>query len=338
MDKKLLVSAVSAMNKSYSPYSGFRVGAALLCSNGKIYTGCNIENASYSLTVCAERTALLEAVKCGERDFVSICIIGGRNGQINDFCYPCGACLQTLSEFCTGDFKIILHNGIDFKTVTLDELKTLDNPVIFGNINLSSKGLKKLPDMSNVTLYGDFLCQNNALNSLKGIPNQINGKLNCARNKIKSLRHMPKCIGDGFDCSHNKIKDLRYLSDGVAGDINCSYNELVDLSYGASECTGVFNCSNNKIINLGGHLDVVYSTFDCSYNLLVNLDDMPSMIYGDMICKGNKLPENFKVPGNVQGDIISDNKKPKDKQKIVAPNTFTKFLEKITSQLLRPSR
>ena len=69
MDKKLLVAAVSAMNRSYSPYSHFKVGAALLTKNGKIYTGCNIENASYSMTVCAERTALFEAVKSGERDF-----------------------------------------------------------------------------------------------------------------------------------------------------------------------------------------------------------------------------------------------------------------------------
>ena len=122
MDKKLLVAAVSAMNRSYSPYSHFKVGAALLTKNGKIYTGCNIENASYSMTVCAERTALFEAIKSGERDFDSICIIGGKNGQINDYCYPCGACRQVLSEFCSDDFKIILFNGNGFKHITLGEL------------------------------------------------------------------------------------------------------------------------------------------------------------------------------------------------------------------------
>ena len=122
MEKKLLVSAVSAMNKSYSPYSRFKVGAALLCSNGKIYSGCNIENASYSLTICAERTALFEAVKCGERDFLALCVIGGKNGQITDYCFPCGACLQVLSEFCPKDMKVILHNGTEFKMISFGEL------------------------------------------------------------------------------------------------------------------------------------------------------------------------------------------------------------------------
>ncbi len=118
----MLINAVSAMNKAYMPYSGFCVGAALLCKNGKIYTGCNIENAAYSETVCAERTAFFEAVKNGEREFEAICIIGGKKGEINDFCYPCGACRQVMSEFCNDDFKILLFNGHEFKTYTLKDL------------------------------------------------------------------------------------------------------------------------------------------------------------------------------------------------------------------------
>ncbi len=118
----MLVAAVGTMNRSYSPYSCFKVGAALLCKNGKIYTGCNIENASYSSTVCAERTAMLEAVKNGEREFAGLCIIGGKNGKISDYCYPCGTCRQVLSEFCSDDMEILLFNGEEFKTITLGEL------------------------------------------------------------------------------------------------------------------------------------------------------------------------------------------------------------------------
>ena len=121
-NKKMLVAAVSAMNKSNSPYSKFKVGAALLCKNGKIYTGCNIENASYSETICAERVALFEAVKNGEREFESICIVGSKNGKILNFCYPCGACRQVLSEFCYGSLKVLLFNGNEFKTIALDDL------------------------------------------------------------------------------------------------------------------------------------------------------------------------------------------------------------------------
>lgn len=121
-EKRLLVAAVTALNKSYSPYSRFRVGAALITKNGKIYLGCNIENASYSETICAERTALFEAVKSGETEFEGICIVGGKNGVINDYCYPCGSCRQVMSEFCGNDFKVLLYNGREFKTLTLGDL------------------------------------------------------------------------------------------------------------------------------------------------------------------------------------------------------------------------
>lgn len=121
-NKTLLVHAVSAMNSSYSPYSNFRVGAALLCKSGKIYKGCNIENAAYSATICAERTAIIEAVKNGERDFDAICIVGGKNGELTDYCYPCGECRQVLSEFCNKEMRVILFNGFTFKEITLEDL------------------------------------------------------------------------------------------------------------------------------------------------------------------------------------------------------------------------
>lgn len=103
--------AVEAAKKSYSPYSHFHVGAALLTADGQIFTGCNIENASYSLTNCAERTAVFKAVSEGYTEFRAIAIAGSADDDFSKPCTPCGACLQVLSEFCHDDFVILLSNG-----------------------------------------------------------------------------------------------------------------------------------------------------------------------------------------------------------------------------------
>lgn len=119
----LIQKATEARNQSYAPYSHFSVGAALLCADGSLYTGANIENASFSPTVCAERLAFFRAVHDGHRDFTAIAIVGGKSGQeIDAFCAPCGVCRQVISEFCAGDFLIILSNGKESRTYTLDDL------------------------------------------------------------------------------------------------------------------------------------------------------------------------------------------------------------------------
>ena len=120
--KSLMVQAQKAREKSYSPYSHFRVGAALLTKGGKVFTGCNIENAGYSATNCAERTAIFKAVSEGERDFEAIAIIGGKEGETAEFTAPCGICRQVIAEFCGKDFKIVLGNEENFKVFTLSEL------------------------------------------------------------------------------------------------------------------------------------------------------------------------------------------------------------------------
>ena len=124
MDKKdLFYTAKDAMNHSYAPYSNYNVGAALLCKNGNVYKGCNVENASYSLTNCAERTALFTAIANGENEFEAICIVGGKNGVITDYAMPCGACRQVLSEFCVEDFKVYVGiNENNIKKFKLSEL------------------------------------------------------------------------------------------------------------------------------------------------------------------------------------------------------------------------
>ena len=108
----LFSQASDARANSYSPYSGYSVGAALLCSDGTVYTGCNIENAAYTPTVCAERTAFFKAVSSGERDFCAIAVAGGKDGV--EFCTPCGVCRQVMAEFCDPEsFRILLGAGTD---------------------------------------------------------------------------------------------------------------------------------------------------------------------------------------------------------------------------------
>lgn len=122
-ETELISLAKKAAEKAYSPYSQFTVGAALLCKSGKIYTGCNIENASYSPTNCAERTAFFKAVSEGEREFEAIAVVGGKNCDFKDYCTPCGVCRQVMSEFCDSNFRVILgRNGEDFRVITLRNL------------------------------------------------------------------------------------------------------------------------------------------------------------------------------------------------------------------------
>lgn len=111
-DRKLLLMACEARKHAYAPYSQFTVGAALWTAGGKIYTGCNVENASYGASICAERTAILKAVSEGERDFLKIAIAGGKAGQDGMYCFPCGVCRQVMAEFCHPDtFEIIVDKG-----------------------------------------------------------------------------------------------------------------------------------------------------------------------------------------------------------------------------------
>lgn len=131
MDCKILINnALEVRKLAYAPYSKFLVGASLITKDGKIFNGCNIENISYTMGLCAERVAIFKAVSKGERNFSAICVVGGLNENPTDFCYPCGACIQVMNEFCAQDFKIILFNGKDTKVHTLSEL----SPYIFNEM------------------------------------------------------------------------------------------------------------------------------------------------------------------------------------------------------------
>ena len=136
-EKELIRKAIEAMNAAYTPYSGFRVGAALLTEDGRIYQGCNIENAAYTPTVCAERTAFFKAVSEGERRFSAICIVGGKDGILSGYTAPCGVCRQVMREFCQPDhFRIILAKDEEhWKEYSLSELL----PEGFGPENLQKE-------------------------------------------------------------------------------------------------------------------------------------------------------------------------------------------------------
>lgn len=132
--KELINLAIKMREFSYTPYSHYNVGAALLTKDKKIYTGCNIENASYTPSNCAERTAIFKAVSEGNKDFKAIAVMGGKKDTKKlDFCPPCGVCRQVMKEFCKDDFYIILgQDENNIKTYTLKELL----PEGFGPSNL----------------------------------------------------------------------------------------------------------------------------------------------------------------------------------------------------------
>ena len=133
-ESELIKMAFEARKLSYSPYSDFKVGAALLAGDGKVYTGCNIENAGFTATNCAERTAFFKAVSSATYDFDKIAIVGSKDDQSFDYAAPCGVCRQVMMEFCNPKtFQIILAISTEeYKVYTLEELL----PLGFGPMNL----------------------------------------------------------------------------------------------------------------------------------------------------------------------------------------------------------
>lgn len=123
--KDLIRLAEAARERAYAPYSGFLVGAALLGKSGKVYLGCNVENAGYSATNCAERTAFFKAISDGEREFQAIAIVGGKRGEKPGYCPPCGICRQVMAEFCDGEFPVVLGSADKYEIHKLSDLLPL---------------------------------------------------------------------------------------------------------------------------------------------------------------------------------------------------------------------
>ena len=118
----LIEMAKNAMGKAYSPYSGFQVGAALLGEDGRVFTGCNIENSAFSPSICAERVAFAKGVSEGCRDFAAIAVCGGKGGVIAGPCTPCGVCRQVMAEFCKGDFPIYVATPQGYEVYKLEQM------------------------------------------------------------------------------------------------------------------------------------------------------------------------------------------------------------------------
>lgn len=119
---ELIEQAKAAMERAYAPYSGYKVGAALLCKDGTVFEGCNIENSAFSPTICAERAAFAAAVSAGKREFTAIAVCGGKDGKIEGAFPPCGVCRQVMKEFCGEDFKVYLINPDGYEQTTLGQL------------------------------------------------------------------------------------------------------------------------------------------------------------------------------------------------------------------------
>ena len=134
MINQLIDTAIHQLKYSYTPYSNFKVGAALLAKNGQVYTGCNIENAGYTATNCAERTAFFKAVSEGVKDFQAICVVGGKAGVLTEYAAPCGVCRQVMMEFCDPRSFLIFcaSSPENYKAYTLAQLL----PKGFGPSNL----------------------------------------------------------------------------------------------------------------------------------------------------------------------------------------------------------
>ena len=130
--EKLCELAKEAMQHAYAPYSGYKVGAALLCKDGTVYQGCNIENAAYGPTNCGERTAFFKAIYDGQREFEAIAVCGGNDGVITGSFPPCGVCRQVMREFCKDDFIIYMMNPDGYEAVTLTQLL----PYSFSNADM----------------------------------------------------------------------------------------------------------------------------------------------------------------------------------------------------------
>ena len=133
--EELMTLAKQGRGRAYAPYSGYKVGAALLTTDGSVYTGCNIENAAFTPTVCAERVALFKAVSEGKREFVMLAVAGGKEGVVSGAFPPCGVCRQALTEFCAPTMPVLVAEGADsYRRYTLSDLL----PEAFGPAHLTS--------------------------------------------------------------------------------------------------------------------------------------------------------------------------------------------------------
>ena len=177
--------------------------------------------------------------------------------------------------------------------------------VIKDNLDLSDMDLAELPDMSSITIKGNFNCNNNQLTSLTGAPKSVGGVFNCHKNQLTSLTGAPESVGI-FDCSNNQLTSLTGAPARVGEVFNCSHNQLTSLTGAPESVGGNFNCSNNQLTSLTGAPESVGGNFYCHNNQLTSLTSAPESVGGNFYCHKNQLTSLTGAPESVGGDFYCD--------------------------------
>lgn len=188
------------------------------------------------------------------------------------------------------------------------KLKNLVESKYGSNIDLSNRGLLKLPDDLPHIISGDFDCYGNALTTLEHCPSQVGGDFYCHNNKLTTLEHCPFIVGSGFICNSNELTSLKYCPSKVGGDFYCGGNELVSLEYSPSKVAGGFVCNVNKLTSLERCPSIVEGVFDCKDNALTSLRDIHKHIKkigGSFRCNNNPIKSHvlglmlIQIGGNI---------------------------------------
>ena len=178
------------------------------------------------------------------------------------------------------------------------------NFVFRGDLDLSNMGLTELPDMSTVTILGNFTCSRNQLTSLTGAPKHVGGNFICDNNQLTSLTGAPKEVGGEFDCNRNQLTSLTGAPENVGGDFTCSRNQLTNLTGAPKHVGGDFSCSYNQLTSLTGAPENVSGNFDCSHNRLTRLTGAPKEVGGDFDGSHNILVTLTGAPEKIGGKIL----------------------------------
>ena len=181
--------------------------------------------------------------------------------------------------------------------------------VVTGDLDLSEQGLTELPDLSEITVRGNFDCYDNQLTSLHGAPQSVGGNFYCGSNKLTSLEYAPQNVGGSFNCPYNQLTSLKGAPQSVGGYFECSYNHLTSLEYAPQNVGGDFYCSSNQLTSLNGAPQNVGGDFYCSDNQLTSLEHAPQSVGGGFDCSNNQLTSLKHAPQSVGGRFYCSNNK-----------------------------
>ncbi len=198
----------------------------------------------------------------------------------------------------TGRYLPLEQDGVTYNLYDLP-----DGFVIKGDVNLSNRGLTELPDLSRVTVEGNFLCQYNRLTTLQGAPREVGGNFSCPNNKLTSLQGAPQKVGGDFSCRNNQLTSLQGAPQEVGGYFNCRKNQLTTLHGAPQKVGGDFNCGGNKLTSLEGAPQKVGEHFSCRYNQLTSLAGISQMKEGMLIECDNEVAKKYGLSSDAFGSF-----------------------------------